>query len=183
MSQPIRQFATGATRDADTNKADYEGFLSPLALRRYGEYMNRHRKQSDGSLRDSDNWQRGIPLDAYIKSGFRHFMDWWSAHRGLSTSTGESIEEELCALIFNASGYLHELLKAKQHAGQCIKGHREVVSGDALEAIRREIEETSRSKPLIPRNDDMRPIFMGHHPMHAESLRDEFQRDDAGTGV
>lgn len=172
MSQPIRQFATGATRDADTNKPDYEGFLSPLALRRYGEYMNRHRKQSDGSLRDSDNWQRGIPLDAYMKSAFRHFMDWWSAHRGLSTSTGESIEEELCALIFNAKGYLHELLKAK-HNGAA-KDIRLVTEMEKSEALMRELADSNKP-PRVP--------LESHHPMYAESLRDEFQRDDQGTGV
>jgi len=165
MSQPIRQFSTGATRDADTNKADYEGFLSPLALRRYGEYMNRHRKQSDGSLRESDNWQRGIPLDAYMKSGFRHFMDWWSSHRGYITSTGENVEEEICALIFNASGYLHELLKAKE-SNRSVPWSSWMVRGFP---VPHELSQTTE--------------LASSHPMAAESLRDEYERDDQGTGV
>ena len=107
----IRVFNTGATRDTDEGKHDYEGFLSPLVMRRFGEYMNKHRKQSDGSLRDSDNWQKGIPKDAYIKSAFRHFLDWWLEHRGYSGR--ENIEEALCALLFNVQGYLHEHLKQK----------------------------------------------------------------------
>jgi len=110
----LRRFSTGATRDTDTGKPDFEGFLSPLTLRRYGEYMHSHRVQPDGSVRDSDNWQRGIPLDAYMKSAFRHFLDAWSEHRGVKTEAG--LEESLCALIFNASGYLHEVLKAKANA-------------------------------------------------------------------
>jgi hypothetical protein len=62
-------------------------------------------------MRDSANWTRGIPLDAYMKSGWRHFMDVWQEHRGIETKDG--LEAALCALIFNASGYLHEVLKAK----------------------------------------------------------------------
>ena len=108
----IRKFDTGATRDTDMGKYDYEGFLSPLVLERFGEYMNKHRKQSDGSLRDSDNWQKGIPKTAYMKSAFRHFVDWWKEYRGLYTKDG--IEEALCALMFNVMGYLHEYLKDRQ---------------------------------------------------------------------
>ena len=76
-----RYFSTGATRDTDQGKLDYEAFLSPIVLRRYGEYMHEHRMQSDGELRDGDNWQKGMPRDQYMKSGFRHFMDWWTFHR------------------------------------------------------------------------------------------------------
>lgn len=107
----VRQFVTGATRDNDTDKPDYEGFLSPLVIERFGQYMHKHRRQMDGSLRASDNWQKGIPKEAYMKSGFRHFHDWWKQHRGYKSH--EDIEESLCALIFNAQGYLHELVKAR----------------------------------------------------------------------
>jgi hypothetical protein len=107
----VRRFATGATRDTDAGKLDYEGFLSPLVLERYARYMNRHRVQSDGNLRDSDNWQHGMPRDQYIKSGWRHFMDWWAAHRGLTALAREPLEEAICALLFNVMGYLHEHLK------------------------------------------------------------------------
>ena len=106
-----RQFATGATRDTDENKLDFDGFLSPAVLQRFAEYMHKHRKQSNGKLRAADNWQKGIPLDAYMKSGWRHFFAWWAAHRNLPA---EEIEESLCALLFNVQGYLHETLKARQ---------------------------------------------------------------------
>lgn len=109
--KPIRTFLTGATRDTDEDKPDYEGFISPLVVKRYGEYMNKHRLQPDGKLRDSDNWQKGIPKDQYIKSAWRHFLDWWLFHRGYQGR--EDIEEALCALLFNASGYLHEIEKEK----------------------------------------------------------------------
>jgi len=107
----IRVFESGATRDLDLNKFDYEGFLSPLVIERYGAYMHKHRVQPDGSLRDSDNWQKGIPRKAYMSSGFRHFLDWWKEHRGWPTQSG--LEEALCALIFNASGYLDSILREK----------------------------------------------------------------------
>ena len=110
----IRTFKTGATRDTDQNKADYEGFLSPLVIKRYGEYMNKHRVQPDGNLRDSDNWQKGIPKEEYIKSAFRHFMDWWLENRGFESRDG--LEEALCALMFNTMGYLHEILKEREYS-------------------------------------------------------------------
>lgn len=110
----FRTFETGATRDADTNKHDYEGFLSPLVLERYGAYMHQHRRQPNGELRDSDNWQKGIPLAQYIKSHWRHSLDWWKLHRGYMAQA--SLEDTLCAVIFNAMGYLHEVLKQKKEA-------------------------------------------------------------------
>lgn len=167
MNQPIRQFITGATRDSDADKIDFEGFLSPLVLQRYGEYMNRHRKQSDGTIRDSDNWQKGIPLAAYMKSLWRHLKDAWAAHRGYPTTSGEDIQEELCALIFNSSGYLHELLKAKQP-------HRPTDT---------QIDAAWSSWMARGFQAQGQYTDPGHHPMHAESLRDEFLRDDEGTGV
>jgi hypothetical protein len=105
----VRSFDTGATRDVDTGKYDYEGFYSPLVMEAFGAYMNFNRRLRDGSLRDSDNWQKGMPRPVYMKSGWRHFFDWWREHRGLATKEG--IVWALCGLLFNAQGYLHELLK------------------------------------------------------------------------
>lgn len=104
----MREFETGATRDEDTNKNDYEGFLSPLVIERFGDYMHQHRIQADGEMRASDNWQRGIPRDAYMKSMWRHFLELWKAHRGCPA---EDIEESLCAMMFNVMGYLFERLQ------------------------------------------------------------------------
>ena len=123
-AQGVRTFGTGATRDLDANKLDYEGFLSPLVLKRYAEHMHRARKMPDGSMRESDNWQLGIPQVAYMKSLLRHTFDVWSTYRGIpvyepSKNPAEvdilkDMETELCAVLFNASGMLHEILKAKQ---------------------------------------------------------------------
>ena len=107
----VRTFESGATRDDDDTKVDFPGFLSPLVIKRYGEYMLSHQRQSDGTLRASGNWKKGIPMDAYLSSAWRHLLDWWLLQEGHEGR--EDIEAALCALIFNASGALHELLKGK----------------------------------------------------------------------
>jgi hypothetical protein len=105
----MREFETGATRNTDEGRIDPEGFLSPAVIRSYSEYMNKNRVQADGSVRDSDNWQKGIPMDAYMKSMFRHFLEVWEMHRG--TFSADKQIENLNALLFNVMGYQHELLK------------------------------------------------------------------------
>lgn len=104
----IRKFVTGATRDSAADKVDYDGFLSVHVLRAYGAYMHKHRVQSDGSVRDSDNWQHGIPREVYRKSAWRHFVDWWAQHRA-----GKDTTESACALLFNIMGDTHEALKGR----------------------------------------------------------------------
>ena len=105
----MRKFETGATRDSDDDKLDFEGFLSPAVLNEFALYMHENRIQADGGLRDSDNWQKGIPKVAYMKSGWRHFFDWWRLHR--QGSGKKLIIRACCALMFNVMGYLHEILK------------------------------------------------------------------------
>lgn len=105
----MRTFDTGASRNLEEGKLDFEGFLSPLALKAYAEYMNRNRTMANGQTRDSDNWQKGMPKDVYMKSMYRHFFDVWSNHRGIETD--EDMNTNLCAVLFNAMGLLHENLK------------------------------------------------------------------------
>lgn len=121
--EAVRQFSTGATRNLDHNKLDYEGFNCPMAQRAFAEYMHGHRKQADGTIRDSANWQAGIPIDVYAKSLVRHVHDFHCLHRGWTiprpedgqpmTPDDEHKLELLCAIWFNVQGYIHELLKAK----------------------------------------------------------------------
>lgn len=103
-------FASGATRDTSRGKLDYEGFLNPLVLERFAQYMDEHRVQSDGSLRASDNWQAGFTRASYMKSMWRHFMDVWRHHRYSHGLVDHELESALCAVMFNAQGYLLELL-------------------------------------------------------------------------
>lgn len=109
----MREFDSGATRDDNQTKPDYAGFIDPIVLYAFGEYMHKHRIQADGSLRASDNWRKGIPRQAYIESMFRHFLDVWFMHdmdkRGEVYE--ERQEEALCALLFNVMGYLSQLLR------------------------------------------------------------------------
>lgn len=105
----MRTFGTGANRDSDTAKIDYEGHLSPTVLEVYGLYMHRHRFLADGSVRDSDNWQKGMPLSVYMKSLWRHFLDMWKVHRGIPLK--EPLVFIICGILFNAMGYLHQFLK------------------------------------------------------------------------
>ena len=106
----LRTFTTGATRDTASDKLEPYGFLSPLALHRFSQYMHRHRKQSDGSLRASDNWQAGFPRKSYRHSLTRHFLDWWLTSRDHKSIYKVGEEEALCAMLFNVQGLLHELL-------------------------------------------------------------------------
>lgn len=116
----IRTFDTGATRDTAEDKHDPEGFLSPLVINRFCEYMHKNRMQSDGNLRDSDNWQNGFGFPVLAKSIWRHFKDVWTLHRGhevIRKEKGKTVkinmEDALCGLMFNAMAYLHEHLVAK----------------------------------------------------------------------
>lgn len=125
-----REFPSGATRDKEEGKFDYEGFLHPLVLMRFAAYMHKSRHRPDGSFRDSDNWKRGIPLAAYMKSKMRHDMDLWLHHSGLPGHAAESAEDACCAIMFNVMGYLYELLREEpscpgtpedggHHAAEC----------------------------------------------------------------
>ena len=112
----IRSFDTGATRDTEEGKLDYEGFFTPRVLEAYARYMNFNRTMRDGSIRASDNWQKGIPSDAYMKSGWRHFMEWWCFHRDYPKGKHQHIVFVLCAILFNVMGYLDNLLKENPEA-------------------------------------------------------------------
>lgn len=114
MTKKIRKWKTGATRDTELGKPDYEGFMSPIVLQRFGDYMNHHRVQANGALRDSDNWQKHFGehhLDVCIKSLWRHFMDLWLEHRGFSSREG--IENAMMGIMFNVMAYADKYLKDK----------------------------------------------------------------------
>jgi len=116
----MRTFSTGAKRNEDKEKIDYEGSLSPRVLERYGEFKVSNRVQADGTRRNDDNWQLGIPIESYRKSLIRHVFQAWKIWRGgvVLNEKGEKvdIEEALCAVLFNTQGMLHEILKQKDMA-------------------------------------------------------------------
>jgi hypothetical protein len=111
----IRLYETGATRGSNQGKLNYTGFLSPIVLRRYAEFMQSNQMQADGQLRDADNWKKGIPRQDYLESLHRHFMSVWLLmdRQKAFDETGKPVEleNEICAMMFNSMGLLHEMLK------------------------------------------------------------------------
>jgi hypothetical protein len=106
------RFPMGATRGMG-----HEAFLSPIVIERFSEYMNKHRLQPDGSVRAGDNWQKGIPLATYMKGMWRHVLHLWTRHRGYQVQdklATADVEEDLCAILFNAQGMLFEIIKDKR---------------------------------------------------------------------
>lgn len=113
--KPTRQFSTGASRDTEQGKNDYEGCLSPLVLEAFGDYMRKHTTMADGSTRESDNWQKLFGEEHYsvcLKSAWRHFMDLWKEHRGYGSRDG--LEAALAGILFNIMAYWHKLLIEKR---------------------------------------------------------------------
>ncbi len=101
-----REFASGAVRDTTAGKLDYEGFMTPSVCTAFAEYMHRARNTSTG-FRESDNWQKGIPIEEFMKSMMRHMMAVWTAHR-----EGDLPKmDDLMALKFNVDGMAFEVLK------------------------------------------------------------------------
>lgn len=112
-SSPIRSFSTGATRDTDSDKLDFDGFLCPMVLERYAQYMNANRMMPDGSMRGSDNWKKGIPQDVYRKSAWRHFFGFWK--HCLRGEKSLAIVDA-CGILFNVMGWMHEELKHEDNS-------------------------------------------------------------------
>ena len=112
----MRKFKTGATRNEDFIKIDPEGFFNPLLIESFSEYMNKHRLQSDGKIRESDNWQRLFGDDHYkvcMKSTWRHFLHFWKIHRGykvIEDGKEVTLEDACNGIIFNVWAYLFKYL-------------------------------------------------------------------------
>lgn len=110
----IRQFTTGATRDTNEGKLEFARFMSPIVIKRYAEYMNLHRKQTDGNLREPDNWQNLFGdkhEDVCMDSLWRHLMDVWLINKGFKNEAREDLESALCAILFNTQAWLFKILK------------------------------------------------------------------------
>lgn len=107
----MRRFTSGATRTDDPNRLDIFGFVSARVLHRFAQYMHKHRFQADGTMRDSDNWQRGMPKLEYVRSLLRHVEDFKLLVRGekpLYDPQTTDPEDVACAILFNIQGWLNE---------------------------------------------------------------------------
>ena len=100
-------FGTGATRNRKENELRYDGFLSPLALQMFARYMHKNRMTADGTIREPDNWQKGMPDASYLDSLLRHVMDIWLIYRGYPEAAREGKFESLSGAFFNIQGLMH----------------------------------------------------------------------------
>jgi len=83
--------------------------------------MHEHRRQADGEIRDSDNWQKGMTLSQYMKSLLRHTFQLWRLHRGYKVYDYDdgheiTVEEACNGVFFNIQGYQYETLKRQEDA-------------------------------------------------------------------
>jgi len=111
----MREFDSGATRDDDTGKLDYEGYLSPDVLFQFALYMEEHGHTPNGP-RASDNWKKGIPKDELLKSLLRHVMDIWMLHRDVNFVRPESGDkptewEAFAGALFNLQALWHSYIQ------------------------------------------------------------------------
>jgi hypothetical protein len=118
LKRKPQTFETGATRDSGEGKYEYARFFDSRVVKSDAAFMHKHRLQVDGTLRDPDNWKRGIPIQNYMDGLARHFQDLWELHQHGSATrpeTGESVDliETLAAIRFNCMGWMFEVLKAK----------------------------------------------------------------------
>lgn len=112
-SSSVRKFEGGATRDTIEGKLSYVKALCPNVLRCYMEYLGRHRLQSDGNMREWDNWKQGMPQEVYLDGLGRHFWNVWlllCSYEAYDNHGAVTLEDSLCGVIFNAMGILYEEL-------------------------------------------------------------------------
>ena len=108
---------TGATRNSNVGKINYQGALSPVVLEAYGKYIEKHSLLPDGTIRNNKNWQKlfGTPQEhreVCIESAWRHFIDILMEHDGYESRDG--IDEALGGLMFNIQAYWFSILKERR---------------------------------------------------------------------
>ena len=112
----MREFDSGALRDTNENKPNYAGFFSPLVLKRFGEYMLKHQQLPNGQRRNADNW-KGLFGDNHMQvcheSKRRHDMDLDLIMDGYENLSRDTLDEVLCAIMFNTMTMLYKIEKDK----------------------------------------------------------------------
>lgn len=110
----LRDFGTGATRDTAEGKLLYNKFLSPVVLTQFAKFMNMNRLQSNGKLRDGDNWQKGMPPEVYEGSLARHYHEFWTmveSREGMNRTGNIEMIAAAMGQLFNIMGWTLEWLK------------------------------------------------------------------------
>lgn len=116
----LRVAESGAIRNSDIGKIRYQGAISPLVIRAYGAYIEKHSLLPDGTIRNNKNWQKlfGTPEEhrqVCIESAWRHFEDVLLEHDGYKSRDG--LEEALGGLLFNINAYWFSILKEREENG------------------------------------------------------------------
>jgi hypothetical protein len=130
----MRNFNEKAKRDGLNGKLHPYGFSHPLCDHVFNKYMDYHREQADGQLREPDNWWGGWDRKISLDSLARHVEDLKCLHAGYmvykqKVDNGEITHvvkkgfkpekgwkevteaETVCAIRFNSMAYLLEILK------------------------------------------------------------------------
>jgi hypothetical protein len=109
MSKKITQFKTGAIRDSQEGKTDYNETISWTALNRYARYMT-GKKAKYGA----GNFKKGIETWSYVQSMLRHVDKWM--RNTYEEGNDEKDEDHLSAIVFNVFGIMHneEMAKLKK---------------------------------------------------------------------
>lgn len=120
----LRMSESGAIRNSDIGKINYQGALSPLILEAYGKYIEKHSLLPDGTRRNNKNWQKLFGTveehkEVCIESAWRHFIDVLMEHDGYESRDG--LDEALGGLMFNIQGYWFAELKERLEKKEEIK--------------------------------------------------------------
>lgn len=105
----LRTFPGGATRDTAEGKPVPWRYGSAVTDKLFGEYMLKHQVQSDGEIRDGDNWKSGFGIAVLDDSLSRHVQDYRLIQEGNSHLAREQdVIEVLCAILFNVQALIKE---------------------------------------------------------------------------
>jgi len=114
MTKKQRVFKSGANRNSAEGKLEYFGFNNPLVDLSFAKYMHHHRHLEDGTMRDSDNWQKGFPSRVIIESLSRHIQDVkliYAGYKVIENNKEVTLEEAINGAKFNLNALMLDLLK------------------------------------------------------------------------
>lgn len=96
----LTKFDSGAIRDTQEGKPNFYECMSPFAMWRYGEYMEKSAEKYG-----ADNWTKGIPIESYMKSLERHLLKLkMELKYGFTKEEGDHAS----AIMFNIMGLMHQ---------------------------------------------------------------------------
>lgn len=96
----ITTFKSGAIRDNQEGKPDFNETISWTAFNRYAKYMT-GKKAKYGA----GNFKKGIPTSSYVASMLRHVDKWM--RNTYENGQDELNEDHLSAIVFNVFGIMH----------------------------------------------------------------------------